>query len=190
MKISLTPVFIYINIKICYLAVMFSTFQPDKELSKEKKILEFLNKNTKACDNLFGSKFKHLGLENYKYTVDIAVDELGLDDELVNQLVEDYVIQIIKSEAIFLEYLELLKTQHTNNEAMDYINFRELAHKNLGVARNLRIEDAQKLIYELMTKDDLNYLHECLEVLIACAIKLKPRLAYETVKLIEVKNSL
>ena len=169
---------------------MFSSLRSDKEFSKEKEILEFLNKNTKPCDDLFDGRFEHLGVADYKYTTDIAVEELGLDDELVNQLVEDYVIQIIKSKAVFLDYLDLLKKQDMNHENLDYINFRELAHKNLGVARNLRIEDAQKLIYELMTKDDLNYLRECLEVLIACAIKLKPRLAYETIKLIKIKNSL
>ena len=165
---------------------MFSSLS----LEKEKKVLEFLNKNTRACDDLFDGKFKHLDVSNYKYSTDMAVEELGLDDELVNQLVEDYVIQIIKSRAVFLEYLDLLKKQNVNNEILDYINFRELAHKNLGVARNLRIEDAQKLIYELMTKDDLNYLGECLEILIACAIRLKPRLAYETIELIKIKSSL
>jgi len=169
---------------------MFDNFRSDKEFSKEKKVLEFLHKSTKGCESLFEKKFEHLGVANYKYSTNVAVEELGLDEELVNQLVEDYVIQIIKSKAIFLEYLELLKEQDKNRETLDYLAFRELAHKNLGVARNLRIEDAQKLIYELMTQDDLGYLAECLEILIACAIKLKPRLAYETVQLIKIKSSL
>jgi len=167
---------------------MFSSL--DREFEKEKKVLEFINKNMQTCSGLLDEKFKHLGVSHYKYTTKVAIDELGLDDGLINQLVEDYVIQIIKSKSVFLEYLEVLKKQKTCNEMLDYKNFRELAHKNLGVARNLRIEDAQKLINELMTKDDLDYLDECLEILIACAVKLKPRLAYETTKLIKIKNSL
>jgi hypothetical protein len=41
-----------------------------------------------------------------------------------------------------------------------------------------------------MTKDDLDYLGECLEALRACTIKLKPKLAYETMQLIKIKSSL
>jgi HPt (histidine-containing phosphotransfer) domain-containing protein len=165
---------------------MFSSLS----LEKEKRVLEFVNKSTQICKTLFAGKFKHLDVDNYKYTTEVAVEELGLDDELVNQLVEDHVIQIIKSEAMFLEYLDILKKQKDEDVKLDYTDFRELAHKNLGVARNLRIEDAQKLIHELMTKDDLDYLGECLEALRACTIKLKPKLAYETMQLIKIKSSL
>ncbi|MEJ2373430.1 MAG: hypothetical protein P8Y16_06520, partial [Sulfurimonas sp.] len=73
---------------------------------------------------------------------------------------------------------------------LDYIPFRELAHKNLGVARNLRIQDAQVLLYELMKKDDLDYLVTCLEALKYCAIKLNPKRAYDTIRLMEVKSNL
>jgi len=169
---------------------MFSSLNQDKEFEKEKQVLEFINKNRLICNSLSDKKFRHLSIRDYKYSTDIAVHELGIDNELIDQLVEDYVIQIIKAKTVFLEYLELLKKQRLDDEVLDYNNFRDLAHKNLGVARNLRIEDAQKLLNELMKKDDLDYLKECLEILISCAVKLKPRLAYETVKLIEVKSSL
>jgi len=169
---------------------MFNNITSDKELLKEKKILEFLDNNTDVCDEMLNDKFKHLSVADYEYCSDEAVDELGLDDELINQLVEDYVVQIIKSKALFLKYLDEIKEQSLSGKKVDYIKFRELAHKNLGVARNLRIDDAQKIIYELMTEDDLEHLGECLELLIGCAIKLKPRLAYETLNLIEVKSSL
>ncbi|MEA3330584.1 MAG: hypothetical protein U9Q29_02700 [Campylobacterota bacterium] len=162
----------------------------DKELSKEKNILEFLNKNSVLCKRLLNGKLKHLEASEYIYSADLAVDELGLDSDLVHQLVEDYVIQIVKSKTIFLDYLERLKKSKLRDERLDYTNFRELAHKNLGVARNLRIRDAEKFLKELMTKDDLDYLELCLEALIVCAIKLKPKCAYEAIKLIEVKNSI
>lgn len=166
---------------------MFNNPNRDKEFKKEKKVLEFIDKNRLISDGLVDKKFRHLCVNNYNYTTDFAVKELGLEDELINQLVEDYVIQIIKSKTAFLNYLDLLRQQESNGETLDYSSFRELAHKNLGVARNLRIEDAQKLLNELMTQDDLDYLNECLEILISCAVKLKPRLAYETM---QINNSL
>jgi len=161
----------------------------DEELLKKKEMLKFLDKNSISCDELSSVLSSHLGVADYIYSTNIAVEELGLDEELVNQLVEDYVVQIIKSKAVFAKYLDNLKKQKNNNKELDYVDFRELAHKNLGVARNLRIEDAQKLIYELMTKDDLDYLGKCLDVLMACAVRLRPELAQKTIKLIEVKNS-
>lgn len=169
---------------------MFNNMNRDKELSKEKKILEFLNENSALCKRLLNGELKHLEVSSYIYSADVAVDELGLDDDLIHQLVEDYVIQIIKSKTIFLEYLERLKKSNSRDEKLDYTDFRELAHKNLGVARNLRIRDAEKFLQELMTKDDLAYLELCLEALIVCAVKLKPKCAYEAIKLIEVKNSI
>ncbi|MFT7860231.1 MAG: hypothetical protein ABXS93_04765 [Sulfurimonas sp.] len=151
-----------------------------KILSEQAEIL---------CHELFVFELSHLKIENYKYDPAVAMEELGLDEELVEQLVEDYVEQIIKSVLQFEEYLTKLLDSQANKEALDYIPFRELAHKNLGVARNLRIEDAQVLLYELMKKDDLDYLVSCLEALKYCAIKLKPKRAYDTLRLIEVKNS-
>jgi len=169
---------------------MFNINCLDKESSNEKDILEFLQKNETVYNNLSTKEFEHLNIMGYEYSTATAIDELGLDDELINKLVEDYVAQIIRSKATFLDYLEILQEQKKTGKQPDYVNFRELAHKNLGVARNLRIEDAQKLIYELMTKDDLQYLKNTLDVLIACAIKLKPKVACETIKLIEIKSSI
>jgi hypothetical protein len=143
-----------------------------------------------VCDELFADKLAHLSIKEYQYNTKEAVAELGLDEDMVEQLVDDYVAQIIKAIIQFDEYMEKLQDSEANKRELDYTLFRDLAHKNLGVARNLRIKDAEVLLYELMKKDDLEYLLTCLEALKLCAIKLRPQCAYDTIKLIQVKNSL
>ena len=145
---------------------------------------------TQICDNLTATVLRDLDIHQYCYDPKEAVEELGLDEELVNQLVADYVAQVIRSVVQFEEYLKMLHNSQDNHTELDYTPFRELAHKNLGVARNLRIKDAEKLLYELMKKDDLEYLVICLEALKVCAIKLNPKCAYDTIRLIHIKNSL
>ncbi|MBU0720441.1 hypothetical protein KJ877_03805 [bacterium] len=169
---------------------MFERFGLKRKLSQDEEIKNSLKKAEKICNELIGHSLKPLDISGYNYTADEAIEELGLDDGLVHQLVEDYVIQILKSKSVFHNHIEDLKKARQENTILDYTPLRELAHKNLGVARNLRIKDAQKILDELMTKDDLEYLSVCLEVLEACAIKLKPKCAYNTMKLIEIKNSI
>lgn len=127
---------------------------------------------------------------DYKYTTDEAEKEMGLEADLVNELVEDYVIQIIKSKTQFLQYIQTLQTAKEKSIEPDYTMLRELSHKNLGVAKNLRIKDAIHILNELMKKDDLAYLTLCVKILEACAIRLNPKCAYKTLKLIDIKNSL
>ena len=158
--------------------------------SHEKSVKKLLNNATKACYLLRKGLLSNLNICDYKYDISIAVRELGLDKELVAQLVDDYVAQVMKAIVQFEDYLTTLNHLQNNHDKLDYTAFRELAHKNLGVARNLRIKDAEILLYELMKKDDLDYLLACLEALKACAVKLSPKYAYDTLKLIEVKNSL
>jgi len=157
---------------------------------EEERALAFLEENLNLCDELMGAEFKFPDISDYKHNVDLAVEELGLDDELIDKLVEDYVIQIMRTEVVFFQHLNKLKDQKKHSEELDYTSFRELAHKNLGVARNLRIEDAKKLLKELMVEDDLEHLETCLRALIACAVKLKPKLAYNIFKLMKIKKSL
>jgi hypothetical protein len=170
----------------------FKIVQNKIEQPIEENDIDFLDKNAQElCKELLEKELSHLGIEeDYKYDTSQAVSELGLDEEMVNQLVDDYVAQIIKAIIQFDEYMEKLQDSQDNDIELDYTPFRDLAHKNLGVARNLRIKDAEKLLYELMKKDDLNYLLTCLEALKVCAIKLRPKCAYNTIKLIKVKNSL
>ncbi len=142
------------------------------------------------CHELFVFELSGLNIEGYKYDPSLAVAELGLDLELVEQLVEDYVEQITKSIVQFEKYLKELQNSKENAQALDYTLFRELAHKNLGVARNLRIRDAEVLLYELMKKEDLEYLINCIQALKYCAIKLKPQRAYDALKLMAIKNAI
>jgi hypothetical protein len=167
---------------------MFKNLTLNDALSREEKAQIYFDEATKLCEELMRNELRDLHICGYKYTTDEAVDELGLDDELINQLVEDYVIQILKTSSLFAQHLQTLREAKQNNHTLDYTPLRELAHKNLGVARNLRIKDGQELLYELMTKDDLEYLTYCLSALKACAIRLKPLCAFNTLKLMEIKS--
>ncbi|QOY53778.1 hypothetical protein HUE87_07670 [Candidatus Sulfurimonas marisnigri] len=134
--------------------------------------------------------FKEFDISNYNYSVNEAVIELGLDEETVDILIEDYILQILKSKITFYKYIQELKKDGFENKTLDYTNLRNLAHKNFGVARNLRIKDSAKILEDLMVKDDLDYLRTCVKALEITAVKLNPLCAYEALKLIEVKNTL
>ena len=153
----------------------------DRRTLKNRAVRFLVQKAQKMCLDYFGYDYEYLPTE--------AIKELGIDFDLVDDLVEDYVIQIIKSDAIFRDHLEILKEAQLKNEELDYLEFRNLAHKNLGVARNLRIKDSSQVLEELLTKDDLASLEHSLEVLKACAIKLNPVSAYDALYLIQIKSS-
>jgi len=153
----------------------------ERRQTKNSKLRVLVEKAQKVCHSFFQN--------NYKYSSAEAVSELGLDEDLVDQLLEDYVAQIIKAVTQFEEMLYVLQSTKDANEELLYTDLRELAHKNLGVARNLRIEDVIILLDDLMRKDDLEHLFLCIETLRACAIMLKPEYAYKTIKLIEVKST-
>ena len=168
------------------------------------KKFELLNKSVEKQDvqsmqdeasriytDLITNELADLNLSEYIYAPAQAVEELGLDEALINELVADYVSQIIKSLVQFEVKLNNLQKSKNNNETnLDYTPFRELAHKNLGVARNLRIKNAEILLYEMMKSEDLDYLMLCLEALEVSTMKLNTEVAYNTLKLIEVKDSL
>lgn len=168
---------------------MFEKFGFTKELSKEEEIEKVFNDALKVCNNLFYGELSELNIGNYTYSDTEAVEELGLDGELVHQLLEDYVIQVLKSISQFTLYIDQLKSNKQNHMTLDYTPLRELAHKNLGVARNLRIKDAEKLLYVLMKQDDLNYLQLTLKALESSAVCLKPSCAYDTLNLIKIKST-
>lgn len=158
--------------------------------STEEQIEALLHSANELCEELSRTELKDLQIDGYVYVSNEAVEELGLDDALVHHLVEDYVAQILKSVYIFADLLLALKIARKEQVVLNYLPLRELAHKNLGVARNLRIKDAEKLLFELMKKDDLEYLEICTQALQACAIKLKPACAYNTVTTIKIKKTL
>ncbi|EDZ61430.1 hypothetical protein SMGD1_2410 [Sulfurimonas gotlandica GD1] len=157
---------------------------------QDKDILIFIDNTLKESNLFLQHNLNNLQIQDYVYSPDEAIEELGLDSELINQLVEDYVSQILKSKVLFLKHLNELQYSVDNSKELDYTPLRELAHKNLGVAKNLRIEDGIKILDELMKKDDLAYLILCVEGLAACAVRLRPKCAYQTIKLIDLKSSL
>ena len=169
---------------------MLKKFGFFKKLSQKENIEQTLKNANEVCNSIVPQKLPYLNILNYKFNTKEAMQELGLDDELVHQLVEDYVIQILKATLQFEKYLQELKQLNGAISQSDYAPFRDLVHKNLGVARNLRIRDAEILLYEMMRKDDLEYLEDCLKALKACSVILKPECAYKTLKLIEVKSAL
>jgi len=169
---------------------MFEKFGFNKKLSKEEEIEKLLTNACEICKNLTNVELKKLDICDYQYSAKEAVEELGIDEELVHQLLEDYVIQVLKSIRQFHEYINKLRILNYSATKSDYDTLRELAHKNLGVARNLRVKDAEKLLYVLMKNDDLNYLELCAKALECCAIKLKPSCAYDTITLMNLKSTL
>ncbi len=148
---------------------------------KNRAVRFLVQKAQKICLDYFG--------HDYEYSPAEAIEELGVELDLIDHLVEDYVIQIIRSDATFREYLAVLKQAKIENKDLDYTAFRNLAHKNLGVARNLRIKDSEKVLDDLLRKDDLAYLEHSLEILKASAIKLNPVSAYDALYLIQLKSS-
>ncbi len=113
--------------------------------------------------------FNQSKIEQYKYKPDEALEALGLDEELLHNLLVSYVEQVIDSIAVFLEYLSVLE----NTAQKDFVPLRDLAHKNLGVARNLHVKDAEFYLNEIMKSEDLVYLRECVKSLSYSSIKLK-----------------
>ncbi|WP_321778043.1 hypothetical protein [Sulfurimonas sp.] len=169
---------------------MDKTTTLERRQEQNANVRIFIDKSIKNTTLFLQNHFINLQIQNYNYNPNEAMQELGLDFDLVNQLAQDYVAQIITSKIIFLKYLEKLKANRDISRKLDFTQFRELAHKNLGVVKNLRIFDGQKLLDEMMIETDLDYLTLCVEALEFCAIRLRPKCAYETLRLIEIKSSL
>ena len=176
---------------------MFKRFSFSNKLSKEQEIDIILNDIFKICNSMHveTEEIFELNLCSYKYETKEAVDGLGLDKELVDQLLEDYVSQILNNIISFNSCIEKLKSVNTGDRKVnklresDYTQLRELAHKNLGVARNLRIKDAEKLLKFLHNSDNIEHLVIAIQLLEACAIKLKTNCAYNVLNLMKIKNS-
>lgn len=162
----------------------------EQRLQKNAELRRTINVLIAEGDFFLKQNLGNLEISDYRYDINEAMNELCLDEEVIFQLIEDYIIQILKSKIAFYKYIHELKKDELQSRVLDYTNIRDLAHKNLGVVRNLRIKDAQIILKEIMEKDDLDYLRLCVKALEISAVKLNPLCAYETLKLIEVKNSL
>ncbi|MDY0117073.1 MAG: hypothetical protein RBR59_05825 [Sulfurimonadaceae bacterium] len=162
----------------------------NQKLSKQEEIALLLQDAETECKHLRDKTECVFDLCDYIYTTQEAISELGLDDELIHQLVEDYVEQVLKTKQLFSYYITELDNARENHKPLDFIPLRELAHKNLGVARNLRIKDGQSILEKMMHEENIDCLRYYLKALEVCAIKLKPEVAYNTIKLIKIKSTI
>ncbi len=160
------------------------------KLKHTKNVQQLLNNAYILSDKLFLKELKYLKIDDYDYDPEIASEELGLDLELIDQLIEDYVRQILHAQTIFVTYINILKDDKKNNKELDYTNLREFAHKNLGVARNLRIVVAEKILFRMMKSDDIENMLIYLEALIATTIILNPECAYKEITIRNIKESI
>jgi len=120
--------------------------------------------------------------ENYIYSPLEASQELDLEPKLIQQLVQEYVAQLLQANVTFSEYIKEFKLLQANNQEIDFTLFKNLAHKNLGVARNLRIKDCEDILQKMMTEEKLDYLGLLVDVLESCAIKLSPDTASKSLQ--------
>jgi len=162
---------------------MLANIKLNSDLSKAKNTQILFADAIKTSHRIFMKRYNNNELKNYKYNPTFAASELGLDEELVGQLVEDYITQILNTRDQFYYLID-----NINQEAKK-IDLQNLAHKNLGVAKNLRIEDAQIFLKDLMLVADIGHLKDCVDALESCAFKLNPTYAFNVLHLMEVKNS-
>ncbi len=157
---------------------MFDFNNFSKIFNKPLSYEEYVQQAKKKCQRL-KDELAEFGEGDHDYSMEVTKEELGLDDELINSLLEDYVVQIISTMPQFRKLAKELQKELKKGRQPDFQPLRDLAHKNLGVARNLRIKDAQKILSVIMKKEDAEAILECLEFLESCAIMLKPEVAYK-----------
>lgn len=124
---------------------------------------------------------------NYKYDIDKAVSELGLDADTVYELLDDYVKQILTTNKEFVDMLSYLWEKQFLGEKFTLEPFLNLVHKNLGVAKNLRIADAVLILSEIKKQKDVESISLYLDALVSCAIKLRPKQAVKSAVNIDIE---
>lgn len=159
------------------------------ELSLEQSFEAFLDEVADLCKKVYENSFQYLELKEYNYDIEKVVHELELDIELIKGFVDEFMVEIFKSKNLFLKHINKVQEDKENEREPDFKPLRDLAHKNLGVAKNLRIKSVEKLLAELMNSDDIEYMKKCLEALNACAVNLNPQHAYKTLKLLKIQQN-
>ena len=153
-------------------------------VSKLTTLEKLESRYLKFCNSLYNSLDQELVQPLYdletKYDCDEASEQLGLSHELIEELIDDYVEQILRTDAEFRLQLSNLWQNKFLAKELDYMPFRDLAHKNLGVAKNLRIQNAISILNALREEDDLNKLSQILDLLLLSAIRLRPKKACES----------
>ena len=161
----------------------------DDTVSKDDNIASILKLAQSVCDKVIEHKQEEFS-PTYVFDYSKPAHELGLEEELIAQLIEDYIYQIFNSYNSFRTILDNISKSEEKDLDVHLIELKNLAHKNLGVARNLRIEDSQILLSELMNNHtDIEYLRKCVEALMGCSFKLNPSYAYDVLKLKKVKDN-
>ena len=168
---------------------MINNLKTDQNLTKEKKIQVLFAQAIKISHQVFIKRYDNNSLKNYAYSPSLAASELGLDEELVAELVNDYISQILHTRYQFDNLINNIKELDSIDKEAKKIELKNLAHKNLGVAKNLRIEDAKIFLNDLMKEDNIEHLKECVDALEACAVKLNPKHAFNVLQVMELKNS-
>lgn len=143
----------------------------------ETRYKEFCNSLYKTLDHEFAAPLYDPQL---KHTPDEASQQLGLSHELIEELVEDYVAQILHTNNEFHLLLSKMWEDSFFDKPIDYEPLRDLAHKNLGVAKNLHIQNGVSILKTLQEEEDLHKIAQCLDLLIISAIRLKPKKACES----------
>jgi len=152
----------------------------EKRKLKNAQIRFYVEEAKKSCQLFFNNE--------YIYSKSEALEELGVESELLDQLLEDFVVQIIHSNKTFRKYLDALKNAQYHNIGHDFTPFRELVHKNLGVARNLRIKDSEKILKRLIESEDTQEIDILLDILEACVVILHPVKSYDTLQIISMNQ--
>ena len=94
---------------------MLNIFKFMKNTSKDSEIEIFLNKTNLKCKELSLNLLKDFGLCEYAYNIEKSAEELGLEKELIKELIEEYVVQILDSKQQFLQYIKEIQTLKTND---------------------------------------------------------------------------
>ena len=161
----------------------------DDKISKDDNIASILKLAQSVCDEVIKHKDEEFS-SSYVYDYSKPARELGLEEELIAQLIEDYIYQVFNSYDHFREILDNIFNSDEEHLDEHLIELKNLAHKNLGVARNLRIDDAQILLSELMNNHtDFVYLRKCVEALMGCSFKLNPAYAFGILRLKKIKDN-
>jgi hypothetical protein len=161
----------------------------DDSISKEDNIASILKLAQSVCDDVIKHKKEEFS-PSYVFDYSKPAQELGLDETLISQLIEDYIHQIFNAYEDFHKILENIYKADESDLDIYLVELKNLAHKNLGVARNLRIEDAQILLSTLMNNHtDYVYLEKCVEALMGCAFKLNPSYSFDVLRLKKIKEN-
>jgi len=168
---------------------MLKDVKIDTKLSKAQQTQILFAEAIKISHQVFMKRYNNSELKNYRYDHSVAAKELGLDKDLIEQLVQDYISQILNTRYQFDNLIDnIAKLKNIDKEAKK-IDLKNLAHKNLGVVKNLRIEDAQVFLKDIMVIDDIKHLRDCVDALEACAFKLNPTYAFSVLQIMELKSS-